>query len=30
MPARLALHARHLFGGKPSIELMDPEWLTEE
>jgi len=28
--ARLALHARHLFGGKPSIELMDPEWITKE
>jgi hypothetical protein len=27
---RLALHARHLFGGKPSIELMDSEWLAEE
>jgi hypothetical protein len=28
--ARLALHARRLFGGKPSIELMDPEWLLDE
>jgi hypothetical protein len=27
--ARLALHARRLFGGKPSIELMDPEWDDE-
>ena len=28
--ARLALHARRLFGGKPCIELMDPEWSTDE
>jgi hypothetical protein len=28
---RLALHARRLFDGKPSIELMNPEsWFTEE
>jgi hypothetical protein len=28
--ARLALHARHLFGGKPSIEGTDPEWGDDE
>jgi hypothetical protein len=28
--ARLRQHARRLFGGKPSIELMDPEWMADE
>jgi hypothetical protein len=28
--ARLAFHARRLFSGKPSVELMDPEWMSDE